>query len=87
MSNKLTDFSYLCYWIGGSPCAGKSSVTNLLAAQFGLTTYHVDDHFNRHAQHLDPNSSACTNPLVGCKLESALDEATRATVAGSDHLL
>lgn len=54
MSDKLTDFNHLCFWIGGSPCAGKSSVTNLLAAQFGLTTYHVDDHFNRHAQHLDP---------------------------------
>ena len=54
MSDKLTDFNHLCYWIGGSPCAGKSSVTNLLAAQFGLAPYHVDDHFNRHVQHLDP---------------------------------
>lgn len=42
------------YWIGGSPCAGKSSISNQLACQFGLAIYHVDDHFARHCQQLDP---------------------------------
>ena len=48
-------------WIGGSPCAGKSSVTELLAAQFGLAPYHVDDHFNRHVDHLDPTHQPALN--------------------------
>ncbi len=42
------------YWIGGSPCAGKSSISNQLAQRFGLDVYHVDEHFERHCQQLDP---------------------------------
>ena len=29
------------YWLGGSPCAGKSSVADLLAERYGLTPGHV----------------------------------------------
>jgi 2-phosphoglycerate kinase len=35
-------------WLGGSPCSGKSSITELLADRYGLHRYHVDDAFNRH---------------------------------------
>jgi len=35
-------------WMGGSPCSGKSSITELLADRYGLQTYHVDDAFNQH---------------------------------------
>jgi len=31
------------WWIGGSPCAGKTSLARLLAARYGLGTYHCDD--------------------------------------------
>jgi hypothetical protein len=30
------------YWMGGSPCAGKSSMSALLAAQYGFFLYQVD---------------------------------------------
>jgi len=36
------------YWLGGSPCAGKSSVADRLAERFHLTIYRCDDAFNRH---------------------------------------
>jgi len=36
------------YWLGGSPCAGKSSVAELLAVRHGLTHFKCDDHFDRH---------------------------------------
>ena len=45
------------YWIGGSPCSGKSSIVDLLAASTGTSTklshhaaavYHCDDHFDKH---------------------------------------
>jgi 2-phosphoglycerate kinase len=36
------------YWIGGSPCSGKSSITGIVAAQHGLRIYHCDDHFAAH---------------------------------------
>ena len=31
-------------WIGGAPWAGKSTVSNILAARHGLTAYHYDYH-------------------------------------------
>jgi hypothetical protein len=31
------------YWIGGSPCAGKSTIADMLGQRFGLQVYHVDD--------------------------------------------
>jgi hypothetical protein len=36
------------FWLGGSPCAGKSSVADRLAARYGLTLYRCDDAFDRH---------------------------------------
>lgn len=35
-------------WIGGSPCAGKSSIANLLAAKYSLAAYHCDDMYDQH---------------------------------------
>ncbi|GAA2383132.1 hypothetical protein [Dactylosporangium salmoneum] len=37
------------WWIGGSPCSGKSTVAGLLAAARGATLYSCDDAFERHA--------------------------------------
>jgi hypothetical protein len=42
------------YWIGGSPCSGKSSIADRLAVQYGLHVYHCDDHFNDHVAVADP---------------------------------
>lgn len=39
------------YWMGGSPCSGKSSIAPLLAEPYGLQTYHVDDAYNRRHRH------------------------------------
>ncbi len=41
------------YWLGGSPCAGKSSISSLLAERFPLDVYHVDEAFETHAQRFD----------------------------------
>ena len=38
------------FWMGGSPCAGKSSIAELLAARHGLRIYHCDDFFAAHGQ-------------------------------------
>lgn len=42
------------YWIGGSPCAGKSSVAAALADRFGMKSYTCDDAFEVHKQIVDP---------------------------------
>jgi len=41
------------FWLGGSPCAGKSSISRILANRFGLDVYHVDEVFDLHMQHID----------------------------------
>jgi hypothetical protein len=42
------------FWLGGSPCAGKSTVAGELALRFGLDLYRVDEAFERQVRHLDP---------------------------------
>src|SRR4051794_25909438 len=38
--------SFPTYWMGGSPSSGKSTITEALAARFGLQVYRCDDaHF------------------------------------------
>ena len=37
------------YFLGGSPCAGKSTVAALLATEYGLRVYSCDAAFERHA--------------------------------------
>lgn len=36
------------YWMGGSPCSGKSSIAELLCQKFGFTYYKCDDHLERY---------------------------------------
>jgi len=42
------------FWLGGSACAGKTSVARLLAAEHGLTLYSCDDGFEEHRRRADP---------------------------------
>jgi hypothetical protein len=42
------------YWMGGSPCSGKSSASLILAERFGLALYVVDDSLPRLQSCFDP---------------------------------
>jgi 2-phosphoglycerate kinase len=42
------------FWLGGSPCAGKSSISEIIASRFGIEVYHIDKAFEVHAQRFDP---------------------------------
>jgi hypothetical protein len=37
------------YWIGGSPCSGKRSIAEALAATYGFQRYQTDNAYVRHA--------------------------------------
>jgi len=41
------------FWLGGSPCAGKSSISSILANRFDLDVYRVDEAFDVHVQRLN----------------------------------
>lgn len=42
------------FWLGGSPCAGKTTVSQAIAAHFGWRLYHCDDWFGDHRQRACP---------------------------------
>jgi 2-phosphoglycerate kinase len=59
-------------WIGGSPCAGKSTIAAALAGRFGLRSYNCDDAFDRHAARAGrsdgPTLAKVTSMPVGDRL-------------------
>lgn len=42
------------YWLGGSPCAGKSTIAEILASRYNLHYFSCDNAFTRHQQQSDP---------------------------------
>ncbi len=42
------------FFIGGSPCSGKSTIARLLAERHGFTSYSCDDAWDRHMALADP---------------------------------
>jgi len=58
------------FWIGGAPCAGKSSISEILAARFDLDVYHVDEAFEVHTRAI----SSARQPNLTKWLSSTWDE-------------
>lgn len=52
------------YWIGGSPCSGKSTVAQALSEQYGLAYFKVDDHLERYLQLGASNGKECCAKAV-----------------------
>jgi len=42
------------YVVGGSPCSGKSTIAEILSAQFGFRYYKADDHESEHMERARP---------------------------------
>lgn len=71
------------YFIGGSPCSGKSSVAEALAARYGLAYFKVDDHLDdftargaaaglpvcRRILHMSAEETWMRPPQLQCKEE------------------
>lgn len=57
------------YWIGGSPCSGKSSIAAGLAAIYGLRVYHCDDAYFRHTKIITQQEQPVFYKLTHCTSE------------------
>lgn len=66
MNNRTVSKLPLIYWIGGSTCAGKSTITNMLSATYGFTVYHCDEYLGKHLE--QSNSLEYPNLNKGTKL-------------------
>lgn len=38
------------YWLGGSTCAGKTTVSNVLSEKYNLKVYHCDEYLGKHIE-------------------------------------
>lgn len=52
------------YWIGGSPCSGKSSIAQALAETYEMEFYQADDAYVRHAHIVTPDKEPIFSKLV-----------------------
>jgi 2-phosphoglycerate kinase len=59
------DWLPTAYWLGGSPCAGKSSVADRLAERYGLTVYRCDEAYFRHVQVCNPVDHPTLHAITG----------------------
>ncbi|WP_420644884.1 hypothetical protein [Candidatus Leptofilum sp.] len=66
MSSEFTH----AYWIGGSPCAGKSTIAQRLAAQYSLHLYQCDTEFEHHLR----QSTAEASPTIHHLHQLSCDE-------------
>lgn len=42
------------FWLGGSPCSGKTSISEILSNRFNLRVYHVDEALENHTRAFNP---------------------------------
>ena len=64
-------------WIGGSPCSGKSTAAQTIAAVRGMRLYSCDDAFERHAAAVSetrgPTLKKVTTMTIGERLAQPVD--------------
>ncbi|WP_147433956.1 hypothetical protein [Planomicrobium sp. Y74] len=53
------------YWIGGSPCAGKSTIARMLTEEFGFRYYKSDDTYDEHLKRSSRNQHPNLSKLKG----------------------
>lgn len=51
-------------WIGGSPCAGKSTIAATLASKHGFELYRCDEALEAHLQRVEPASQPMMHKLA-----------------------
>jgi hypothetical protein len=60
-------------WLGGSPCAGKSTIAAILAEQHGLRLYSCDAEFARHIETADSYHQPTLSRLRGLSAAEVFD--------------
>ena len=60
------------WWIGGSPCSGKSTVAGIVSAARNLPLYACDDAFERHAATIEPAAGPTLKKVTAMTIEDRL---------------
>ena len=59
--NVLKEYLKNVYFITGTPCGGKTTVSRALAKRYGLTVYDIDERFDLHQKVSDPTLQPAMN--------------------------
>ena len=62
--------NYDVLWLGGSPCSGKSTITDLLAERHDIAVYHVDDALYQQPARVDPKR----HPALAAWMAASCDD-------------
>ena len=65
LTSKLRDTLSQAYFLGGSPCSGKSTIAEALISQFGFQYYKVDDHDRAHLARCRPDRHPTMTRIKG----------------------
>ncbi|ULO10125.1 hypothetical protein H1230_15940 [Paenibacillus sp. 19GGS1-52] len=57
----------IIYWIGGSACAGKSTLAKMYADKYGLELYACDEHSDIHMQKISRNKQSAMHKVSKMK--------------------
>lgn len=57
------------FWIGGSPCSGKSTISELLMNEYGFKLYRCDDHLERYMKLGAEKGSAIMQKIISMNLD------------------
>jgi 2-phosphoglycerate kinase len=60
------------WWIGGSPCSGKSTVAGIVSASRNILLYSCDDAFERHAATIQPTAGPTLKKVTAMSIEDRL---------------
>jgi hypothetical protein len=69
------------WWIGGSPCSGKSTAAGILAASRNMRLYSCDDAFERHAATVQPTAGPTLKKVTAMSLDDRLAQPVEVQVS------
>ncbi len=52
------------YWLGGSTCAGKTTISNILSETYGIMVYHCDKYLGEHIEKSNVQESPNLNQVT-----------------------
>lgn len=77
---KADHITPMIYWLGGSTCAGKTTISNILSEKYGFIVYHCDEYLAKHIEKSNaqehPNLNRVTkmswNDILSMKVDDYL---------------
>lgn len=74
------------YWMGGAPCAGKTTIAQIIAQEFGWRVLHLDRHVEDYLKRADPDRHPTLTEYNSLGLQRFLSMTAQAQLARIWHM-